>query len=145
MRAVKVLYLRDEELALFRLLPEEVKKGCNVEKETIEAYESPVDLKMRRLMVRKELPSVGQFLDEFCAIGHPKEMARMFQKIGKVSWVCIVNIFYAIGAIGLCPLVEAALRDAATQEDIAVVSKLSLYRHLQLQSNVQFLPPSDRA
>ena len=129
------LYLRAYEQELLEKLPADVASVCVVEEEGLAAYETPTELVVRMRLVASDVhPEVREFvlgILEKLQKGEDLD-PKIFATLPHES---LPIVYFGMGAIGLCALVEALFPEVKTGEDLEGLAGLTKMRHLLLEAN----------
>ena len=129
------LILRAAEQELAEKLPDSLKDTYLIEEESLTSYERPTDLVVRmRLVASDSHPEVRDVV-----LG----MLDTLQKGGEIQpdvldaipHESLPIVYFGMGALGLCALIEALIPSIETQEDLEGIAALTKVRHLLLESN----------
>jgi hypothetical protein len=131
------LYLLDNEQKFFSSLPEAVRKGAKVEKETIQFQDSEFHLDIRMRNVKLEHPALKKLQKEAQEKTFtPEEVAKMAETVdlSKLSKDDMVELAFAWGPDVFSLMIAQALPLAKTADDVATLASLTNIRHGLLHS-----------
>ncbi len=125
------LYLTANEQKWFDKFPESLKEGWAVAEETVHAYETEEDLKIRQRLTRfNTYPPTKKIIDQVNA-GTPVEKVDLTG----IPDEMFPTIMFTIGATGIAALMSVLLMQATKDEDIKALAQLSVIRHSLLEAN----------
>lgn len=129
------LYLRTPEQELLEKLSPDMKGACDVEEETLTSYERPTDLVVRmRLVASDTHPEVRDFvLHMIEALQRGEDIEP--NALDGLPQESLPIVYFGMGALGLCALIEVLLPVAESPEDLEGLAGLTKVRHLLLEAN----------
>ncbi len=130
------LYLTAEERAVFEKLPAKVREGWTVLEETLNAYETEKQLKIRRDIFRKKDPAFEKLAATLEKIQGSPTMEEVAHSVGPVPKMLLLNILFTMGAGYVRDWIRRFLPAATTQQDMASLSELTQIRHLLFEENL---------
>ena len=131
-----ILHLRSEEQKVFEDLSEDIRDGWKVEKEELESFERPEELKMRSLMLSVQ-DEIKPLLEELQNSESMEDARAVLSSLDSLPKSAVLEIFFSIGARGLSVLIHALLSSVRSDEDLGGVAELSQIRHALLESNAE--------
>lgn len=135
------LYLASHELIHFNKIPEAIRSewGGETEEESSSAYETAevIQTRMKMLPV-SEHPEMQGLIDGFIEQSESAEPFTDMSYLKKFPEALLPDFLFAIGAIGISALIEAALQEEIDSEGLKNLSFLSLFRHKILEANAKY-------
>lgn len=127
----KTLFLTDAERASFESLPSGIKEGWLIEAESVSAYESERQMKIRLSLADFSFhPEIKSFADAIADGGVPD-----MNVLDSLSPEVEKEIFFVLGARGVKSLIETLLPEIQNDEDVELLASLSAIRHELLSIN----------
>ncbi len=127
----KTLFLTDAERALFSALPSFVQEGWDVQTESLDAYESVRQMKIRYSLADFSFHPDMKVFAETIANGGEPDMNILDTLNPEVE----KEIFFVLGARGVKSLMETLLAEISNDEDVELLASLSVIRHELLSIN----------
>lgn len=131
------LYLWPGEKQAFDGLPEELKRGWNVEEETLDAFERPEELRMRYQIAKFDDPSLRKLVHAAREAKTPEEfegIAAAFD-FSALPRERVAEIFFTLGTKLMGKMILHALLNVGSDEDLEGIAALAHVRHLLLEAN----------
>jgi len=127
----KTLFLTDKEQSYLQNIPSSLRDGWDLQTETLDAYES-----MRQIKIRYSLsdfsfhPEIKTFVEGIMENGEP-DMAVLDSLTPEVE----KEIFFVLGAVGVKSLIATLLTEISDDADMELLASLSVIRHELLSIN----------
>lgn len=139
---METIYLTKEEKEIFDSLPAGSKNRWldRVQRETIDAYETPEELERRMIGARYErFPQVRRIVDDMI---HASAEGKSINDVSVEDFPdeAVPTFLYGIGALGMSAIIKAQLQEVRLNDALLeTIGALSRSRHLVLKSNAMLV------
>lgn len=128
---MKSLFLTPEEQQQFLTLHSSLRDGWSIETETLNCYESTLQLQMRYNMADFTMhPSMQNWANRLLKGESVKDFS-----VADIDPSAYKELFFVLGAKGLKAIIHAMLQEIHDDEDIRALQEFTMARHKLLEIN----------
>lgn len=130
------LHLTATEQKLFKKLPKALREGWMVKEETQQFQDTKEHLRTRVSFIKIRDPKLSIFREQIEKAEDQKEIAKIVSEfdLKDVHQADLAELFFALGPAPLFRIIEAAISQAKTDQEIESVAALALIRNALLHS-----------